>query len=121
MAREVLNSLLDYDKDAVWVVQAWQSTQSDGLLNGMGEYRENHVLIVDLIKYPIKSWTKYNKSEFKGTSWAWGLLGGFGGNPTMTARCKQWSMIFKRQKKERTHMAGLGIISEAQYDNPSFI
>ena len=118
VAREVLNSLLDYDKDAVWVVQAWQSNPTDGLLNGMGEYRENHVLIVDLIKYPIKSWTKYNKSEFKGTSWAWGLLGGFGGNPTMNGEMQTMVNDIQTAKKERTHMAGLGIISEAQYDNP---
>lgn len=128
IADEVLNSMLEYDKDAVWVVQGWQSNPTNDLLKGMGDRRENHVLIVDLIKYPIASWTKYNKtsygstkldaSEFNGTPWAWGLLANFGGNPSMHGQMETMVNDILNAQKTSEHMVGLGIISEAQYDNP---
>ncbi len=85
ISAEVLESMMAYDEDAVWTVQGWQSNPTDALLEGMGDNREDHVLIVDLIKYPITSSgeEQYKEDEFQGTSWAWCLLGNFGGNPTM--------------------------------------
>lgn len=128
IADEVLNSMLEYDQDAVWVVQGWQSNPTNALLNGMGNRREDHVLVVDLIKYPIASWTKYNKTsygstqldakEFNGTSWAWGLLANFGGNPSMHGQMEVMVNDIMNARKTSSHMVGLGIISEAQYDNP---
>lgn len=128
IADEVLNSMLEYDTDAVWVVQGWQSNPTNDLLKGMGDRREDHVLIVDLIKYPITSWTKYNKTsygsttldakEFNGTSWAWGLLANFGGNPSMHGQMEVMVKDILNAQKTSSHMVGLGIISEAQYDNP---
>ncbi|MDQ0362310.1 alpha-N-acetylglucosaminidase TIM-barrel domain-containing protein [Breznakia pachnodae] len=128
VSKEVLESLLKYDKDAVWVVQAWQSNPTNGLLKGMGEYRNDHVLIVDLIKYPLKSWTKYDRTkygsttldskEFNGTDWAWCLLGNFGGNPTMNGQMQVMVDDVLKAQKESKHMKGIGIISEGTYDNP---
>ena len=48
ISREVLNSLLEYDQDAVWMVQAWWSNPTNDLLKGMGNDREDHVIILDL-------------------------------------------------------------------------
>ncbi|MFQ8705048.1 MAG: alpha-N-acetylglucosaminidase TIM-barrel domain-containing protein, partial [Thomasclavelia sp.] len=128
IATKVLESMLDYDKDAVWVVQGWQSNPTNDLLKGMGDYREDHVLIVDLIKYPISNWTKYDGTsygstkldakEFNGTSWAWGLLANFGGNPSMHGQMEVMVNDIMNAQKTSSHMVGLGIISEAQYDNP---
>ncbi|MDQ0362305.1 alpha-N-acetylglucosaminidase TIM-barrel domain-containing protein [Breznakia pachnodae] len=128
ISKEVLESLLKYDDKAVWVVQGWQSNPTNALLNGMGEYREDHVLIVDLIKYPIKSWTKYNTTkygsttldskEFNGTSWAWCLLANFGGNPSMNGQMDVMVEDILNAQKTSNHMQGIGIISEATYDNP---
>ncbi|WP_020620897.1 alpha-N-acetylglucosaminidase TIM-barrel domain-containing protein [Paenibacillus daejeonensis] len=128
IAHEVLNSMLEYDEDAVWIVQGWQSNPTNDLLRGMGDRREDHVLIVDLIKYPLASFTKYNRTsydstrldavEFNGTSWVWGLLGNFGGNPSMHGQMEVMVNDIQNAKKTSKHMAGLGIISEAQYENP---
>ena len=41
ISKEVLESMLAYDKDAVWTVQGWQSNPTDKLLEGMGENRED--------------------------------------------------------------------------------
>lgn len=128
ISREVLESLLRYDGDATWIVQGWQSNPTNGLLKGMGGHRNKHVLIVDLIKYPIKTWTKYNKlkydattldsSEFDGTDWAWGLLANFGGNPSMHGQMDVMVEDILTARKNSRHMQGIGIISEATYDNP---
>ncbi|MDR1809124.1 MAG: alpha-N-acetylglucosaminidase C-terminal domain-containing protein [Prevotella sp.] len=128
ISKEVLESLLEYDKNAVWIVQGWQSNPTNALLNGMAENRTKHVLIVDLIKYPIKSWTKYNKLkydnttldalEFNGTNWAWCLLANFGGNPSMHGQMDVMVEDILTAKRTSAHMQGIGIISEAMYDNP---
>ncbi len=128
IAREVLESLLEYDKEAVWIVQGWQSNPTNDMLNGMGAHRNRHVLIVDLIKYPIKSWTKYNKLkydrttldslEFNGTDWAWCLLGNFGGNPSMHGQMDVMVEDIMTARAASEHMKGIGIISEATYENP---
>ena len=128
IAAEVLESMLDYDGVAVWIVQGWQSNPTNSLLEGMGENRNKHVLIVDLIKYPIESWTKYNKLkydrttldslEFNGTDWAWCLLANFGGNPSMHGQMEVMVEDILTARKESRHMQGIGIISEATHDNP---
>lgn len=128
IAEEVLNSMIKYDEEAVWIVQGWQSNPTNDLLNGMGDRRNDHVLIVDLIKYPLTSFTKYNRTsydstrldsvEFNGTNWVWGLLANFGGNPSMHGQMEVMVNDIQNAKKTSQHMAGIGIISEAQYDNP---
>ena len=86
----------------------------------MGDNREDHVLIVDLIKYPITSSgeEQYKEDEFQGTSWAWCLLGNFGGNPTMNGELQTMVDEIMDARKDSQHLAGIGIISEATYDNP---
>ena len=128
ISAEVLESLLKYDPDAVWTVQAWQSNPTNALLQGMGDYREDHVLIVDLIKYPLEQNLNYQRTnytsphleseEFNGTSWAWCLLGNFGGNPTMNGQIERMVTEVQKAREECEHMVGIGIISEATYDNP---
>ncbi|MCD8042507.1 MAG: alpha-N-acetylglucosaminidase C-terminal domain-containing protein [Tannerellaceae bacterium] len=128
ISKEVLESLLEYNPEAVWIIQGWQSNPTNSLLNGLGEHKNKHVLIVDLIKYPLTSWTKYNKLkyddttldglEFNGTDWAWCLLANFGGNPSMHGQMDVMVEDIQNARKNSKHMQGLGIISEAMYDNP---
>ncbi len=123
IAQNFLTSLLRYDPRAVWVVQAWLKNPTEKLLEGMRGQRREHVLIVDLIKYPIESGCNYERirlgmPEFGKTSWAWCLLGNFGGNPSMHGQLKLMTEKIMDARKECSCMAGLGVISEAQYDNP---
>lgn len=128
ISKEVLESLLQYNKEAIWMVQGWQSNPTNNLLNGMGDNRTKHVLIADLIKYPIKTWTKYNKltydnttltsKEFNGTNWVWCLLANFGGNPSMHGQLDVMVEDILTARKTSNYMQGIGIISEAMYDNP---
>lgn len=128
ISREVLESMTAHDQDAVWVVQGWQSNPTNALLKGMEGYRDQHVLIVDLIKYPIADWTKYDRTsygstkldakEFNGTPWSWCLLASFGGNPSMHGQMQAMADSIMTARKNTDHMAGLGIISESSFDNP---
>ena len=131
IAANVLESLMKYDEDAVWMVQAWWANPTNGLLNGMGEYREDHVLILDLMGlnsvYNTPYWQQtsyYNgatvleEDEFNSTSWVWCLLENYGGNPGMDGRAEEAVKRIQYAYENAEHMKGLGFISEATYDNP---
>ena len=119
ISKEVLESMIAYDQDAIWTVQGWQSNPTDKLLQGMGENKNEHVLIVDLIKYPLTgSEAQYKDSEFEGTNWAWCLLGNFGGNPSMNGQIETMVNEIQSAKSTSKYLTGIGIISEATYDNP---
>ena len=128
ISKNVMESLLKYDPEAVWVIQGWQSNPTSGLLQGLGSYKNTNALIVDLIKYPISTGTKYDDksygsttlaaNEFNGTNWVWGLLANFGGNPSMHGQLKAMVEDILKAKKTSSYMKGIGIISEGQYDNP---
>ena len=129
IAANVLESLLKYDKDAVWMVQAWWDNPTNALLNGMGEYREDHVIILDLMGlnsvYNDPYWklteyrsTKLDADEFNNTSWVWCMLDNYGGNPGMDGRPKQIVSRLQDAFENAEHMKGIGFISEATYDNP---
>ena len=131
IAENVLESLMKYDEDAVWMVQAWWANPTNDLLNGMGEYREDHVLILDLMglnsQYNTPYWqlTSYHNGatvldddEFNSTSWVWCLLENYGGNPGMDGRAEEAIKRIQYAYENAQHMKGIGLISEATYDNP---
>ena len=126
IAAEVLDSLLKYDEDAVWMVQAWWSNPTNALLNGMGEYRQDHVIILDLTGLEAPKWnstsygsTKLDADEFNGTDWVWCMLENYGGNPSMDGQLEKIAADIPAAYAEAEHMKGIGIISEATYDNPA--
>ena len=131
IAENVLESLMKYDEDAVWMVQAWWANPTNDLLNGMGEYREDHVLILDLMglnsQYNTPYWqltsyhngaTVLDEDEFNSTSWVWCLLENYGGNPGMDGRAQEAIARVQYAYENAEYMKGIGLISEATYDNP---
>ena len=126
ISREVLNSLLEYDQEAVWMVQAWWSNPTNDLLKGMGDDREDHVIILDLngLNDAYDSYwdkTEYNgtvleSDEFNSTSWVWCMLENYGGNPSMDGRPKEIINRINKASTQAEHMKGIGFISEATYD-----
>ena len=126
IAAEVLDSLLKYDEDAVWMVQAWWSNPSNELLKGMGDYRQDHVLILDLTGVGDSKWDKttygsttLDAKEFNGTDWVCCLLDNYGGNPSMDGNLQLVINEIVRARDTAAHMKGIGLISEATYDNPA--
>lgn len=125
IAAEVLDSLMKYDKDAVWMVQAWWSNPTNKLLQGMGEYRQDHVIILDLTGLEAPKWdkTSYGSTtldapEFDGTDWVWCMLENYGGNPSMDGQLRKIAEDIPNAYKNAEHMKGIGIIPEATFDNP---
>ncbi len=125
IAEEVLESLLKYDEDAVWMVQAWWSNPSNELLNGMGDLRQDHVIILDLTGLEAPKWnttsygsTKLDAVEFNGTDWVWCMLENYGGNPAMDGNLQAIINQVDYALNNSQHMKGIGFISEATYDNP---
>ena len=126
IAAEVLDSLLKYDEDAVWMVQAWWSNPSNELLKGMGDYRQDHVLILDLTGIGDSKWdtthygsTHLDAKEFNGTDWVCCLLDNYGGNPSMDGNLQLVIDEVVTARDTAEHMKGIGLISEATYDNPA--
>ena len=125
ISAEVLESLLRYDSDAVWMVQAWWSNPTNDLLKGMGEYRQDHVMILDLTGLEAPKWnstaygdTVLESAEFNSTDWVWCMLENYGGNPSMDGQLAKIAHDIQAAYQEAQHMKGIGIISEATYDNP---
>ena len=122
IAAEVLESLLSYDPDAVWMVQAWWSNPTNGLLQGMGSNRQDHVIILDLTadKWNTTTYggTTLDSIEFDGTDWVWCLLKNYGGNTSMDGRLNDLATKIPQAYASAEHMKGIGLISEATLDNP---
>lgn len=129
IAKEVLDSLLAFDPEGVWVIQSWQKNPTEELLVGMGDRREEHALVLDLTAMYRNRWagTKYGESygatplssiEFDGTPWVWCLLKNYGANPSMDWDLSRLLREINAARGEAEHMQGIGLISEATYDNP---
>ena len=108
------------------MVQAWWDNPTNELLNGMGEYRQDHVLILDLTGVYDSKWdtTKYGNTtldniEFNGTDWVCCLLDNNGGNPSMDGKLQRVIDEITRARDEAQYMKGIGLISEATFDNPA--
>ena len=59
--------MMEYDENAVWVIQSWLSNPNPEILEGFGENKEDHVLVLDLDATENPHWsntTNWNGKEF---------------------------------------------------------
>ncbi|MCR1960701.1 alpha-N-acetylglucosaminidase TIM-barrel domain-containing protein [Thomasclavelia cocleata] len=119
----VLDEMIDFDSDAVWVIQSWQANPTPALLQGIGD-RKEHALILDLWAEKDPRWDGnsvygYNfPEEFGNTPWVWCLLNNFGGRPGLKGYMDVLINDFPAAYNSTEHMAGIGITPEASYNNP---
>lgn len=138
IAKAVLDSMLAFDEDAVWVIQSWQANPTTELLSGIAEFTDkngnsgkDHAIVLDLTAMYRNRWeqTMYDKKyetnynhltsiEFQGTPWVWCLLKNYGANPSMDWGIERMVRGVKYAQSKAEHMVGIGIISEATFDNP---
>lgn len=125
ISREVLSSMLKNNENAVWLVQGWLNNPTKALLEGMGENREDHVMVLDLTAHTggthgslTYGSTTLSSAEYEGTPWIWCALTNYGGNYSLSGDLANVAsrMYTERQKSEK--MKGVGIISEGSHDSP---
>ncbi len=131
IAQEVMQSLLDYDADGVWVIQAWHSNPSNDLLHGLGENKDEHALILDLCAVEAPKWnrTEYGEDgeggmvideiEFNSTPWVWCALENYGGVSSMDGELQNMIDQLTYARENAQYLRGIGMISEATLDNPA--
>ena len=125
IAKKVLENLVDkYDQEAVWMIQHWWSNPSQKLLEGLGEYCDEHAMILNLTAVPNSgdsagSTGIPDDAKFNYTPWVYCMLESFGGAPSLDADLKAMAKIPQLVKeKGNTTLQGIGIISEATLDVP---
>lgn len=121
ISQKVLSTMIDYDPEAVWVIQSWQENPTPALLKGLGEYRENHALILDLYAERTPNWIKTEKfggSEFSQTPWLFCMLNNFGGRMGLTGHIDTLLGNLLKAMSEAKQLKGIGITPEASQTNP---
>ena len=111
----IMENLLDFDPDAVWVVQAWRDNPTDLFLEGIKDYKKEHVLILDLSATDNPCHTG---SEFQGTPWIYCMLDMYGGRLSTHGDLDALAEQIPKARQETRYMKGIGFTSEATCHNP---
>ena len=125
ISREVLNSMLAADENAVWIIQAWQGNPTTALLNGLDQIENGaqHALVLDLYaeKTPHNQETgnSYGDTkEFDDTPWLYCMLNNFGGRLGLHGHLDNLAAKIPEAFNNGSHIAGIGITPEASVNNP---
>ncbi|MCI9146980.1 MAG: alpha-N-acetylglucosaminidase [Hungatella sp.] len=111
----VLKTMVNHDRDAVWLIQAWRENPTKELLAGIGRVGREHALILDLSATDNPEW---NKSEFEGTPWVYCMLDMYGGRTATHGEPEVLAKEIPNARKRANHMRGIGFASEATLHNP---
>lgn len=122
---EILNSMLKNNEDAVWLVQCWENNPTAKLLEGMGDRRNDHVMVLDLTahtggRHDLTEYgnTVLDSAEFNQTPWIWCALTNYGGNYNLGGNLDAIASKVPALSDSYSSISGIGIISEAAYDTP---
>lgn len=132
IASELLDSLIDFDSDAVWVIQSWQGNPSNGLLAGLRngtnptrEDRRDHALVLDLYAERDQNWQTYGVDtdgdglkEFSDTPWVFCQLNNFGSRMGLHGYLDALQKNIPNAANTAQHMVGIGISPEGSQENP---
>ena len=128
ISREVLSAMLDYDKDAVWVIQSWMHNPTSELLAGLGcvPNGKNHALVLDLYAEKDPNYKKgcegsksYGYSnEFDNTPWVFCMLNNFGGRLGLHGHIDNMAEWIPEAFNNCNSCVGIGITPEASFNNP---
>jgi hypothetical protein len=128
ISREVLSAMLDFDSDAVWIIQSWQTNPTSELLAGLDlvENGKQHALILDLYAEKMPNYKNghsenpahgYSK-EFDKTPWVFCMLNNFGGRLGLHGHLDNLANWIPEAYNNCDYIAGIGITPEASFNNP---
>ena len=120
VSSSVLDSMIEFDADAVWVIQAWQGNPSAGLVNGLNG-RKEHALILDLYAEKTPHWSDSSYSggkEFQNTPWVYCMLNNFGGRMGLHGHMDNLVNGVVDAANNSKKLTGIGITPEGSQNNP---
>ncbi|WP_416326745.1 alpha-N-acetylglucosaminidase TIM-barrel domain-containing protein [[Eubacterium] hominis] len=121
VSSEVMNNLLSFDEDAIWIIQSWQGNPTSALLNGLDGYEE-HALILDLYADKTPHYNDENaygdELEFDGKPWVFCMLNNFGGRLGLHGHLDNLANNIPEVFNTTKYVAGIGITPEASVNNP---
>ncbi len=124
----ILKEMMNYRKDAVWIIQAWEGNPRSELLEGLADVEngKEHALILDLYaeKLPRYSEGEPNKvsygydKEFNFTPWVFCMLNNFGGRLGLHGHLDNLEENLPEAFNNCKCIKGIGITPEASGNNP---
>lgn len=113
----VMESMLSFDKEAMWVVQCWSLNPGKTFTNSVKAYRDNHILMLDLNTEKIN----HNANRFsrlaKYGNVLCGLLNNFGGRNGLLGNVNDIPKMVK-ECSERPNFKGIALTAESTNVNP---
>ncbi len=128
VAYNVLDSMVKSNPKSVWVIQSWQSNPRSELLEGIAAFENgrDHALILDLNSDKNPNYGNGHEGnpahgyqrEFNLTPWVFCMIGNFGGREGLYGHLTNLAEWIPKAYNTCTKIAGIGITSEATYNNP---
>lgn len=125
---EVLNAMLDNNKNAVWIIQSWQNNPTSELLRGIVDLPDGkrHALVLDSYAEKDPNYKKGHSEnpdhgyapEFDNTPWVFCMLNNFGGRLGMHGHLDNLADWIPEAFNNSKCIAGIGITPEASFNNP---
>lgn len=115
IAFHVMEELLSFDPQAIWIIQAWRENPTDLFLEGVKDYRQTHMLVLDLsaTDNPV-----HTNNEFQGTPWIYCMLDMYGGRLSTHGELDVLAEQIPNIRSNTQYMRGIGFTSEATRHNP---
>lgn len=111
--RTVQQKMLDYDPQAVWVMQQWQWGIDDNKLSGLA--KKEQALVLDL-QSDLRS--QAGPMESQHVPWVWNMLHNFGGRMGMDGVPEVLATKIPQAYNSNKYMRGIGITPEAIDNSP---
>lgn len=114
-ARATEHSLLKYDPEAVWVLQAWEGNPKAELLSAISR---DHSLILDLWCESKPAWKE--TQAFQGHPWIWSMIQNYGGKNGLYGNLQTLAseVLAAKKSPEGGRMYGVGLAMEGIGTNP---
>lgn len=113
----VMESMLQFDKDAMWVLQCWSLNPNKTFTSAVKQYRNNHIMMLDLHFEKINhNANKFSRLAKYGNVLS-GLLNNFGGRQGLYGPVDTLPKKLK-EASERPNFKGIALTAESTNVNP---
>lgn len=113
----VMESMLQFDKKAVWVVQCWAMNPTPLFTKSVKPYRDEHMLLLDLNAEKINHNANNMSRLAKYNNVLFGLLNNFGGRNGLFGDLPSLAKDIK-ETSSRSNFKGLALTAESVNVNP---